>query len=118
MTNSSSKGLRAPHKHETSPARRPVAAQAQSPQAETEESRTPVVAFRYRRISAAVFEQPVQVGDHEVTVFNVSLRRSYRDGQGNWRSTHTLRLVDLPSAILALQKCYEHILTVRDDDEE
>ena len=49
-----------------------------------------------------------QIGSVRATVFNdgnVSLRRSYRTPQGEWKSTGTLRPGDLAQAIEALQKC-------------
>jgi hypothetical protein len=44
-----------------------------------------------------------------ITTFSVSLQRSYRDRTGEWKSTYSLRQNDLPKAILALQKAYEHV---------
>jgi len=49
-----------------------------------------------------------QVGSVRVTVFtdgNVSLRRSYRTPEGEWKSTSTLRPGDLAHAVEALSKC-------------
>ncbi len=45
----------------------------------------------------------------------VSLQRSYTDKDGNWQTTNSLRVNDLPKAALVLQKAYEHIV-LRDTD--
>ena len=49
-----------------------------------------------------------QVGSVRATVFsdgNVSIRRSYRTPTGEWKSTSTLRPVDLPHALDVLRQC-------------
>ena len=46
----------------------------------------------------------------------VVLDRSYRDAAGVWKNTNSYDQNDLPKAILALQKCYEHLTTKHDSD--
>lgn len=45
-----------------------------------------------------------------VSYKTVSLQRRYQDKDGNWQSTATLRLNDLPRASLVLQKAYEYLV--------
>jgi len=40
----------------------------------------------------------------------ISLQRRYKDKQGEWQSTNSLRVNDLPKATLVLQKAYEHLV--------
>ncbi len=40
----------------------------------------------------------------------VKLDRRYTDKEGNWQSTSSLRLNDLPRASLVLQKAYEYLV--------
>ena len=40
----------------------------------------------------------------------VKLDRRYTDKEGNWQSTSSLRLNDLPKASLVLQKAYEYLV--------
>lgn len=40
----------------------------------------------------------------------VKIERNYQDAQGNWKSTGSLRLNDLPKAALALEKAYEYLV--------
>ncbi|MAE13262.1 hypothetical protein CMO92_01745 [Candidatus Woesearchaeota archaeon] len=44
----------------------------------------------------------------------ISLRRSYKDKNNEWKDTHSLRTSDLPKAILVLNKAYEYV-ALRDD---
>lgn len=70
----------------------------------------PVATFRCGDVSAAVFTQSVKTKDgRTVALPNVSLRRSYQDGNGNWQHTTTLRRDDLLAAAYALTKCYDFL---------
>jgi len=60
-------------------------------------------------VSAAVFTNPVSKGGKTFDLHVVSVRRSFRNAQGGWESTHSLRRADLLPVALALQKCYEFI---------
>ena len=40
----------------------------------------------------------------------IQLDRRYKDKEGNWQSTDSLRLNDLPKASLVLQKAYEYLV--------
>jgi hypothetical protein len=49
----------------------------------------------------------------EKTSFSVTLQRSYKDKSGEWKTTYSLRQNDLPKALLALQKAFEHVALSR-----
>jgi|TARA_B100002003_G_C13620461_1_gene318318 hypothetical protein len=40
----------------------------------------------------------------------IQIDRRYTDKDGNWQSTNSLRLNDLPKASLVLQKAYEYLV--------
>ncbi len=40
----------------------------------------------------------------------IQIDRRYKDKEGNWQSTNSLRLNDLPKAALVLQKSYEYLV--------
>ncbi len=40
----------------------------------------------------------------------VRIDRTYRDKEGNWQTTNSLRVNDLPKASLVLQKAYEYLV--------
>ena len=66
----------------------------------------PIQVFRFRCVSAAIFDESWRYpGEKEPTLF-ISVRKSQWDARG-WHNTHTFCPEDLPLAILALQKCYE-----------
>jgi hypothetical protein len=79
----------------------------------------PVGSFRFGSVSAAVFTNRVTTqGGKTLDVFNVSLRRSYRNAGGEWEHTHTLRTADLLPAAYALLKCYDFIAEANGSDDE
>lgn len=46
----------------------------------------------------------------------ISLQRRYADKEGNWKSTNSFRINDLPKAALALTKAYEYIVLREQDN--
>ena len=46
----------------------------------------------------------------DVSYRTVSFQRRYMDKSGEWQSTNTLRVNDLPKASLVLQKAYEYLV--------
>lgn len=65
----------------------------------------------------------VRVGGIEVTIWRntagngfatVTLQRNYKDKNDQWQKTQSLRVNDVPKAILALQKAYE-LLVLKED---
>jgi hypothetical protein len=82
-------------------------------------SAKPTASFRFGLISAAIFTNQVKLASGKTAnVANVTLRRSYRDDQGAWQHTHSLRASDLLPAALALTKCYESIADANGNDDE
>ena len=49
--------------------------------------------------------------------FTVSFERTYKDKSGAWKKTNSLRQMDLPRAVLVLNKAYE-FLTLKEADHE
>ena len=41
---------------------------------------------------------------------SISLERVYQDKEGNWQSTNSLRLNDLPKVTILMQKVYEDLI--------
>ncbi|MBI2548381.1 hypothetical protein HYW21_03450 [Candidatus Woesearchaeota archaeon] len=54
--------------------------------------------------------QSVGKSGKPVTFRTITLDRSYLDKNGEWQHTNSLRLNDLPKAMLALSKVYEDLL--------
>ena len=60
---------------------------------------------------ATVWEnQGKNKGGLDVSYKTVSFQRRYMDKDGEWQSTNTLRINDLPKASLVLQKAFEYLV--------
>lgn len=67
--------------------------------------------FRAGAISATVWQNKGQNKDGEEVEFRTtSIERSYKDKEGNWQTTNSLRINDLPRAVVVLQKAYEFLV--------
>ena len=60
-------------------------------------------------ISAAIFENERQGENGSFVSNSVVLHKSYKSTEG-WQHTSSLKVDDLPKAILALQKAYETLV--------
>ena len=73
-------------------------------------------------ISATIWKNKgISKDGNPVEFRTVSLQRRYTDKSGEWKSTNSLRINDLPKAILVLNKAYEHIVLkeqTKEDTEE
>jgi len=79
----------------------------------------PIKSFRSGAIQVAIWENEATSQDGQPRSFNtVSFERRYKDKDGNWKSTSSLRLNDLPKATLILQKAYEYLVLTGSDEEE
>jgi len=66
--------------------------------------------FKAGGVSAAVWKNTGTSRDGKPIVFqSVSLERGYKDKNGEWKNTASLRPQDIPDAVLALNKSYEFI---------
>ena len=67
----------------------------------------PVKKFSAGGIQVAVWENDGKEGGK----FNsVSIQRSYKDKNDEWKRSGSLRVNDLPKAIAALQRAYEYLI--------
>ena len=81
-----------------------------------EEPKRPVMSFgpyptdRNTSIEVAVWENELQGDNGTYSVYNLSVKRSYRDEGGNWKSSGTYRPHDVPVLQHALAKAYDWIM--------
>jgi hypothetical protein len=47
---------------------------------------------------------------NKFSVYTVAFERSYKDRDGNWKSTNSLRLNDIPKLRLVAQEAYEYLV--------
>ena len=78
---------------------------------ETVSGNIPEKKFSTGGLTATVWEnQGKSKTGEEVSYRTVSFQRRYMDKAGEWQSTNTLRVNDLPKASLVLQKAYEYLV--------
>jgi hypothetical protein len=66
----------------------------------------PVKKFSVGAIQVAVWENESKEGNRFNTV---SFDKRYKDKSNEWKSSSSMKLNDLPKAILALQKAFEYL---------
>ena len=73
----------------------------------------PVRKFQAGAISAALWPNKMTLRDgRQIETLSVTLDRRYKDSDGEWKSSGSLREADIPKALLVLAKAYE-FLTAR-----
>lgn len=71
----------------------------------------PVKKFKAGAVTATVWENPGTTKEGNVTTYKtVSFERRYKDKNGEWKTASSLRLNDLPKAVVALNKAYEFLV--------
>jgi hypothetical protein len=66
--------------------------------------------FKCGGCEAAVFENEINRGGQTGKIKKVSFQKRYMSMEGEWRSTNSLDVNDIPKAILALSKAYEYLV--------
>ena len=62
--------------------------------------------FKAGAVSATLWKNE---GEH--TYFTVSIERNYKDKDGAWKNTNSMRLNDLPKASLVISKAYDYLVS-------
>ena len=74
------------------------------------ENKKPEAKFKFGAISASVWRRNHTTKDgHSFEVRQVSLDRTYKDASGDWQSTNTFRVNDLPKAVTVLVEAYRYL---------
>jgi hypothetical protein len=74
-------------------------------------STRPEKEFRVGAVRAAIWSNPRRTaGGQSFDSHRIQLERTYKDSQGNFKTTQSLEANDIPKAIVALQKSYEYLL--------
>ena len=69
----------------------------------TNEKNVPVFKVNAGSINGAVWEQK----DEKGSFLSISMHRNYKDKDDKWQTTNTLRVNDLPTAVLVLEECFK-----------
>ena len=75
----------------------------------------PEKVFRIGSVSVSIFCNEIETTNGKRTLRNVSLQRRYRDGDGEWQSSSSLGLADLPQALAVLDQAMTHIVAIEAD---
>lgn len=63
--------------------------------------------FKAGAVSATVWKNEKTNNGQSFAFFTITLERSYKDKNGEWQKTNSLRINDLPKAAMVLNKAYE-----------
>lgn len=77
----------------------------------------PVKKFRAGGVSATIWENKNKVGDTEMTFRTINLERNYKDKDGNWKSTNTMKVSDLQKVKIVCDEA-ERFLLLKDEKEK
>ncbi|MBW3023326.1 hypothetical protein KY308_04445 [Candidatus Woesearchaeota archaeon] len=80
------------------------------------EKNKPEKKFRAGPITATIWKNSTEDGEREFNT--VSFERGYKDKNGEWKSTNSLRVNDLPKAAMVLNKAYEYLALGNKDNSE
>lgn len=78
----------------------------------------PEITFRHGQCTASVFENEYERGDRKFSVRNVVFQRRYIDKDGEWQTTNSLKVNDIPKAVLVLNRAYEFLTSTPAIEEE
>jgi hypothetical protein len=76
----------------------------------------PEKSIRVGGVEAAIFENEIVKGGKKLKIKKVSFQKRYKNAEGEWKSTSSLDVGDLPKAILVLSKAYEFVCTRSGDE--
>ena len=78
----------------------------------------PAAKFKAGMVSAAIWENQIEVKGKTVTMLKATVQRRYKDKDGNWKSSQSFSRNEIPLAVYCLQKCFEHMIEGQKDDVE
>ena len=76
---------------------------------EHKQDNKPEKKFRAGGVSVTIWNNPSSAGEQQ-TYKTVTFERSYKDKDSAWKTTHSLRVNDLPKAQVILGKAYEYLV--------
>ena len=76
----------------------------------------PVARFKAGQVSAAVWENKVQMRSGGVKILKASVQRRYKDKDGQWQSTTSFGRNEIPLAIHCLQQAFEKIIEMQNEE--
>ena len=74
--------------------------------------------FRAGAIAATVWANETVRDGKKISYKTISFERSYKDKDDTWKQTNSLRITDIPKAVLVLSKAYEYSALNNDEEED
>ncbi len=85
---------------------------------EEQNKNVPEKKFSTGAVSATVWKNRRKGKDGQVfETHTVNLQRRYADSNGNWQSTSSLRIGDLPKAALVLEEAFKYLVLAHKEEE-
>lgn len=75
------------------------------------ETNKPVKKFIVPPVSVSVWEQENEKDGKKFKTNSLTIQRTYKDKEGNYKNTQSLRVADLPKLQVALTQAYEFFVT-------
>ncbi len=76
----------------------------------------PVAKFKAGQVSAAIWENEVQMARGTVKILKATVQRRYKDRSGAWQSSTSFSRNEIPLAIHCLQKSFERIIEIQNEE--
>ena len=76
----------------------------------------PVAKFKAGQVSAAIWENEVQMPRGTVKILKATVQRRYKDRGGAWQSSTSFSRNEIPLAIHCLQKSFERIIEIQNEE--
>ena len=75
------------------------------------QANVPEKKFRAGTIAATIWKNSHEKDGRSFEVHSISFERSYKDKDSDeWKTTSSLRAMDLPKAVVVLNKAYEYLV--------
>ena len=82
------------------------------------ENNKPVKEFRAGQIKATIWENEKKNGKGETVKYkSVNIEKSYKDDDGNWKTSNTFFREDIPKLQLVAAKAFEYISLTESEEE-
>ena len=82
-----------------------------------EEKRKPNKKFKAGAVTAVIWANEMNDRQgNKFSVYTVAFERNYKDRDGSWKSTNSMRINDIPKLRLIAQEAYEYLVRKGSED--
>jgi hypothetical protein len=76
----------------------------------------PLAKFKAGQVSAAIWENEVQMPRGTVKILKATIQRRYKDRNGQWQSSGSFSRNEIPLAVHCLQRAFERIIDIQNEE--